>query len=320
MEEKLLFLDPKTLHSHPLQDEIYNTTIDDKFLASIKDYGVMTPIIIMKGDILGIEGYVILSGHRRRKAAEMAEISKVPAILEDVVSADHSKLLLVSLNNQREKTQKEKAQEFNLYKQILSQVAKARYGKGIGAEDDSLSPEAKKVCETLGVKGGNLNTEAVFVDQLGYSRSDYRNMNTLFSPDHMNMHLERWYNGKKKNNGRAGLAQGGKDEKQILDTWQQARKLFTEGDYSAADVVKELKKLIANADKKYIGEPEKKKTAKKTTKKTATKNSGGIVKNKYSGTGETETTIFIHYKDPQGKACEIHFDKNPFLVQFHKNH
>ena len=66
---------------------------------SIKAYGVQTPVTVRKKD----DGrYELVSGHRRKRACEIAGISTIPTIIRDM-SRDEAILFMVDSNLQRER-------------------------------------------------------------------------------------------------------------------------------------------------------------------------------------------------------------------------
>ena len=52
----------------------------EELSASIKEYGVLQPILLRKTDF----GYEIIAGERRLRAAKMAGLSKIPALIKEM--------------------------------------------------------------------------------------------------------------------------------------------------------------------------------------------------------------------------------------------
>jgi ParB family chromosome partitioning protein len=73
---------------------------------SIKSNGVIQPIVVRRidGGNGGRERYQIIAGERRWRAAQLAQLSKVPVIVKDVASSEKKRLLEMALieNIQRE--------------------------------------------------------------------------------------------------------------------------------------------------------------------------------------------------------------------------
>lgn len=79
----------------------FKVTNDEKMqemAESIKKYGVMTPAIVRS---LDEGGYELISGNRRKYAAEMAGLESMPAIVRDL-DDDAAIILMVDANLQRE--------------------------------------------------------------------------------------------------------------------------------------------------------------------------------------------------------------------------
>ncbi len=65
---------------------------------SIREYGVLVPIIVRPMD----DGsYEIVSGHRRKRACELAGVEEIPAIVRDL-DDDEATIIMVDSNLQRE--------------------------------------------------------------------------------------------------------------------------------------------------------------------------------------------------------------------------
>ena len=107
VEEKILVETPKEaivkvplneLHANPYQPR---KTFDEEALqelaASIKEHGVFQPIIVKKG----IKGYEIIAGERRVKAATIAGLTEIPAIIRDFNDQEMMEIALLE-NLQRE--------------------------------------------------------------------------------------------------------------------------------------------------------------------------------------------------------------------------
>ena len=78
----------------------FKVTNDEKMqemVESIKKYGVMTPAIVRP---LETGGYELISGNRRKYAAELAGLETMPAIVRDL-DDDAAIILMVDANLQR---------------------------------------------------------------------------------------------------------------------------------------------------------------------------------------------------------------------------
>ena len=86
---------------HTPQIHPFKVTNDEKMqemAESIKKYGVMTPAIVRP---LDEGGYELISGNRRKYAAEMAGLATLPAVVRDL-DDDAAIILMVDANLQRE--------------------------------------------------------------------------------------------------------------------------------------------------------------------------------------------------------------------------
>ena len=70
----------------------------DELAASIRQYGVLQPIVVLKRDI----GYEIISGERRWRAAKLAGLARMPVVVRDEQDPRHVAELRLIENIQRE--------------------------------------------------------------------------------------------------------------------------------------------------------------------------------------------------------------------------
>lgn len=97
--EKIVELPIAELHTPQIHP--FKVTNDEKMqemAESIKKYGVMTPAIVRP---LETGGYELISGNRRKYAAEMAGLETMPAVVRDL-DDDAAIILMVDANLQRE--------------------------------------------------------------------------------------------------------------------------------------------------------------------------------------------------------------------------
>ena len=86
----------------------------EELAESIKKYGVMSPIIVKKTS----DGYTIIAGERRWRAARMAELDEVPVIIKDVDQLTAAEMSIVE-NIQR--TDLNPVEEANAYKTLTEE-------------------------------------------------------------------------------------------------------------------------------------------------------------------------------------------------------
>src|SRR3990167_2691712 len=77
--------------------KMFNDARLDELVSSIKEKGIVQPIIVQKTD----SGYELIAGERRWRAAQKAGMEKIPAIVKEVTSEGSFELALIE-NIQRE--------------------------------------------------------------------------------------------------------------------------------------------------------------------------------------------------------------------------
>ena len=86
---------------HPFPDHPFEVKDDEymrETLESVKEYGVLSPVIVRPREE---GGYEMISGHRRMRACELAGIDSIPAIVRNV-DRDAATIMMVDSNLQRE--------------------------------------------------------------------------------------------------------------------------------------------------------------------------------------------------------------------------
>ncbi len=104
MEEKLRgkeeILDIQVKDLRPFPNHPFKVRDDDSMMEtveSVKQYGILVPIVVREKD----GGYEIISGHRRKRACELAGIETIPAIVRNL-DDDTAIIHMVDSNVQRE--------------------------------------------------------------------------------------------------------------------------------------------------------------------------------------------------------------------------
>jgi ParB-like chromosome segregation protein Spo0J len=112
-----LLANPRHLKPHPLNDRLYNSACTPDLLASIREQGILEPLV-------ALPDLTLISGHRRRDAAIQLDLPLVPVIVrefEDQLSA------IIGFNTQRKKTWGEIYQEARLlYPRMQARAAVRR--------------------------------------------------------------------------------------------------------------------------------------------------------------------------------------------------
>ena len=78
--------------------KVFNDTALSELVASIREKGIIQPVIVRKASD---NSYHLIAGERRWRAAKIAGISSIPAIVKDVAPMESLELALIE-NIQRE--------------------------------------------------------------------------------------------------------------------------------------------------------------------------------------------------------------------------
>lgn len=84
----------------------------ERLAASIRDHGVLAPVLVSET----IDGYRLVAGERRVRAARLAGLERIPAVVRQVADRDLLELALVE-NLQREDL--DPIEEANAYRQLI---------------------------------------------------------------------------------------------------------------------------------------------------------------------------------------------------------
>ena len=97
--EKVINLNPSEISDFP--DHPFKVRMDaamQEMAESVKQYGVLVPALVRpKPD----GGYEMVAGHRRKKAAELANLTEIPCIVRQLTD-DEATIIMVDSNLQRE--------------------------------------------------------------------------------------------------------------------------------------------------------------------------------------------------------------------------
>ena len=128
--EKVETIDISKIKNFP--DHPFKVLDDDKMeemVKSIKEYGVILPVIVRPKE----DGtYEMISGHRRKRACELAGVKQIRAIVKDL-SDDEATILMVDSNIQREEIlPSEKAFAYKMKLEAMK-----HQGKRVDLEEDT---------------------------------------------------------------------------------------------------------------------------------------------------------------------------------------
>lgn len=133
------------LVDHPENRGIYGDEDPPQDLVeSILDNGVIAPLICRRVDDGDHFVFRIISGHRRRRAAQIAGLETVPVVLRSFDSDDEELVALIESNHQRDKNEAQVVAELERLEPALRDLANRRQLQGVA----TLSPIGDKVGES----------------------------------------------------------------------------------------------------------------------------------------------------------------------------
>lgn len=144
----------KDFPNHPFK--VINDEKMQEMVKSVKEYGVILPVIVRPKE----DGtYEMISGHRRKRACELAGIKQIRCIVKDLAD-DEATILMVDSNIQREEIlPSEKAFAYKLKLEAMK-----HQGKRIDLEENETStPVVSK-----------LRTDEILGEEVGESRENIR--------------------------------------------------------------------------------------------------------------------------------------------------
>ena len=144
----------KDFPNHPFK--VINDEKMQEMVKSVKEYGVILPVIVRPKE----DGtYEMISGHRRKRACELAGIKQIRCIVKDLTD-DEATILMVDSNIQREQIlPSEKAPAYKLKLEAMK-----HQGKRIDLEENETStPVVSK-----------LRTDEILGEEVGESRENIR--------------------------------------------------------------------------------------------------------------------------------------------------
>lgn len=144
----------KDFPNHPFK--VINDEKMQEMVKSVKEYGVILPVIVRPKE----DGtYEMVSGHRRKRACELAGIKQIRCIVKDLTD-DEATILMVDSNIQREEIlPSEKAFAYKLKLEAMK-----HQGKRIDLEENETStPVVSK-----------LRTDEILGEEVGESRENIR--------------------------------------------------------------------------------------------------------------------------------------------------
>lgn len=142
---------------HPFK--VRNDEQMQEMVKSVKEYGVILPVIVRQKE----DGtYEMISGHRRKRACELAGVKKIRSIVQDLTD-DEATILMVDSNIQREEIlPSEKAFAYKMKLEAMK-----HQGKRVDLEE-------KEENETSTPMVSKLRTDEILGNEVGESRENIR--------------------------------------------------------------------------------------------------------------------------------------------------
>jgi ParB family chromosome partitioning protein len=131
-EEKILEISTDKIRPNPYQPRnIFDEQSLEELIHSIKENGILQPLIVSK---ISPDGYELIAGERRLRAAKILKLEKVPAIVRSVEESKKLELSLIENIQRKDLNPLERARayqrlidEFNLtQEEVAKKVGKAR--------------------------------------------------------------------------------------------------------------------------------------------------------------------------------------------------
>ena len=124
-----------------------------EMVSSVKERGVLSPVLVRP---MPDGGYQMVSGHRRKMAAELAELPTVPCIVRELTD-DEAVIIMVDSNLQREQVlPSEKA---FAYKMKLEAMKRQGQRTDLTSNPLGRKLEGKESAEIIGKDGGDSQTQ-----------------------------------------------------------------------------------------------------------------------------------------------------------------
>ena len=141
--DKDSFIEVSLTELHPFRNHPFKVNDDEKMeetVESIKEHGVLVPGIVRKREK---GGYELISGHRRKRACEIAGLKKMPVFVKELTD-EEAIIIMVDSNIQREEIlPSEKAKAYKMKYEAMK-----HQGKADGFTGDSLNEMSREAGES----------------------------------------------------------------------------------------------------------------------------------------------------------------------------
>lgn len=216
-------MDPKTLRDHPANSGLYGPiTLEPGFVDSIRKDGIRQSIIVTRID----DDFYVVSGHRRRDAAILAELSEVPVEIHEYADLKAAEYDVIALNMTRHKSEAVVAREIEKLMEIHGEEAEARMKAGVPSSGTG--------------RGGR--TDDLVAEMLQISRSRLRNLLTVFGDQYREERVAE-----------TGLSKA--KAKAIVRAWNVVRQERLADEYPLTAAVSRIRNLLTAAGKAAPSKP-----------------------------------------------------------------
>lgn len=152
--EKVVSLNPSEISDFP--DHPFKVRMDSamqEMAESVKQYGVLVPALVRPKQS---GGYEMVAGHRRKKAAELANLAEIPCIVRSLTD-DEATIIMVDSNLQREQIlPSEKA---FAYKMKLDAMKRQGQRTDLTSDPVGWKLSGKESASIVGKEGGDSQTQ-----------------------------------------------------------------------------------------------------------------------------------------------------------------
>lgn len=128
----------ENLKAHPLSIAVYGPDCSDELVESVRENGILQPLLIAK------KTDEIIAGNSRAEAARRAGMTEVPVIYFRTDDPLEIEAAVLDTNRQRIKTEEQKIREYREWRRIEAERAKRRLATNTSAEGMKKFSEADK--------------------------------------------------------------------------------------------------------------------------------------------------------------------------------
>jgi len=275
MSDKLALVSVDAIMPHPLESEIYGEIkVGDEFVASIRDQGVLQPLLLADSEILNGAAEApsfIVSGHRRWHGAIKAGLAVVPAIYPKYDNYDQTALHLIVSNMNREKSGAQRRAEFLQLKQKLSQLGKLRQKKGIYADTIIEDSEFLRLLKYHKFDDeAALDSIELLKEMTGFTEWQQRLIKVVFDDEYRGTAFNRLYEIGKN----VGVSADNMNKTMIGeldDFWEATMREADKGNVSLKSAHDAIRKAIAKCENRLRPTKKSKKEKSKIERKKPTK-------------------------------------------------